>query len=99
MIHRPEMDAAEKKIKEEFTCPVGCLLGLRVVIFTVLVAAMATLSHELLMRIFAVLFGLGCGVALLWEDVVMFSFRIVLGQSIKRLESFRAQATLVNVNL
>lgn len=99
MVHRVEMDAAEKKIKEEFTCPLGFLLGLRVAIAVALIAAIATMSHELLMRVFAILFALGCGMALLWEDVLMLSFRIVLGHSIKRLESFRYQASQMNVNL
>lgn len=98
LIHGIEMQNAEQKIKEEFVFPLP-LTCLRVVIVLSVVLAVTTMSHELLMQAFGILFGLGCGMALLWEDVLMLSIRLLLGHSVKRLGTFYTQASELNVNL
>lgn len=98
-IHFKEMKIAEQKIKEKFTCPASFLLGLRLVVVLMFIFALTAISHELLMRVFAVFFALGCGMALLWEDMVVMGGRLILGQSLKRLENLRAQTSQVSVNL
>jgi hypothetical protein len=99
VVHRTEMKKADLTIKEEFVFPKFFLLGLRFSVLVVIFLAATTMSHESLMRCLSILFGLACGMALLWEDLLILSVRLLLGQSMKRMETYCAQATQINVNL
>mmetsp|Transcript_35209 Transcript_35209/g.56281 ORF Transcript_35209/g.56281 Transcript_35209/m.56281 type:complete len:385 (-) Transcript_35209:167-1321(-) len=93
VVHRGEMQKAEQKLKEEFALPTSFCFFLRGLTLVLVFVAVATVSYELLVRVFAVLFVLGCGMALLWEDVLIHTVRFLLGQSLKRVEVFCAQAS------
>lgn len=99
VVHRVEIQKAEAAIKEQFAFPTSFLLGLRVAVVLSIFLAVTNMSHESLMRCFAILFGLGCGVALLWEDVLILSVRLLFGYSMKRLETYRSHASQLSVNL
>lgn len=103
-VHSSEMQAAEKKLKEKLECPAQVLFGLRIAITLVVVTAISIMSHEVLMHLVAFFFALGCGLALLWEDVAASSLKLLLGSSIKRWESAYwksavAQSSQIQVNL
>lgn len=85
LVHRDEMAKAQRKLEKE-TIPTSTLTtAVRIVCLITLVLAISTMSHELLTRLFAVLFALGCGMALLWEELVVCSLHLLLGETVKRL--------------
>lgn len=97
-VHRAEMEAAEAKMKEKPPCPVRIHFALRIALVVLLIVGIATMSHEILMHLLAFLFALGCGLALLWEDVVVSIVRFLLGSSLQRLERTCAQPAQIGVN-
>jgi len=91
MVHREEMLKAESKLKETHE-PSGliCVL-LRVACVVSVMLAVAFMSHEMLTRLFAILFALGCGMALLWEDLVRSCLQLLLGGTSNRLSELCGQ--------
>jgi hypothetical protein len=86
LVYREEMTKAEYKLNEEEGVPSSVFLTImRIICMIVLFLAVTTMSHELLTRVFASLFALVCGMALLWEDLVMRSVRLLLGETVRRL--------------
>lgn len=85
LIHRQEMPKAEIQINEGVRPSFALTLLARLACLFAVVLAVTTLSHETLTRLFATLFALGCGMALIWEDLLMCSFRLVFGGTVQRL--------------
>jgi hypothetical protein len=85
LVYRDEMPKAESKLKEEKMPSSMSITMIRSACMAAVSLAATTMSHELLTRLFAVLFALVCGMALLWEDLVTCSLQIVLGETVRRL--------------
>lgn len=85
LVHRDEMAKAEIKLQED-RIP-SCMLAtmMRIGFLVAVLVALTTMSHELLTRLFAVIFALVCGMALLWEDFVVSSLHLLCGETVRRL--------------
>lgn len=96
LVHRQEMPKAEIQISEGDQPSFALTLLARLACLLVVVLAVTTLSHETLTRLFATLFALGCGMALIWEDLLMCSFRLVFGGTVQRLCSLGSKIERVS---
>merc|ERR1712147_442087 len=85
IVYREEMPKAESRIKEGQKPSLVLITMLRVIFMLAILLAVTTMSYELLTRLFASLFALACGMALLWEDLVMCSGRLLLGETMRRM--------------
>jgi hypothetical protein len=85
LVHRDEMAKADIKLQEDRTS--FCMLAtmMRIGFLVAVLLALTTMSHELLTRLFAVIFALVCGMALLWEDFVVASLHLLCGETVRRL--------------
>merc|ERR1712187_59489 len=91
VVHREEMSQAEGKIKMVKVSFGILTMILRITCVVSLMLAFAFMSHEALTKLFAILFAIGCGMALLWEDLVRSCVQVMLGETFKRLDSLCAQ--------
>jgi hypothetical protein len=87
LVYREEMLKAENRIKAGKVASRSLVSFVRIACVVLALLAATTMSHELLIRLFASLFALLCGIALLWEDLVMSFVRLLLGQSAERLRA------------
>lgn len=95
LVFQEEMPKAESRIKAgNMPSSVSVNIVRTACMFAVLLAVM-TMSHEVLLHIFAIIFALLCGMALLWEDLVLCSLRVLLGQTMKRVRQLGAVPELV----
>lgn len=85
LVYRDEMPKAEVQIKEGKAPSAMFIITMRVICMLVVLIALLTMSHELLMKLFAVMFALGCGMALLWEDLVKCTLQLLIGETRRRL--------------
>jgi len=85
LVYQEEMPKADSKIKEEKMPSSVSITMVRGACMFAVSLAVTTLSHELLTRLFSILFALSCGMALLWEDLVRCCLQVVLGESVRRL--------------
>jgi len=92
LVYREEMPRVEERIREEPMSSEAVVNLARVLCLVAIVIVLLTMSHELLVRIFAVIFALGCGMTLLWEDLVLGSVRIILGETLRRMRVFGSPA-------
>merc|ERR1711972_1012148 len=90
-VHREEMSQAEGKIKTVKASFGIFTMMVRIACVVSLMLAFAFMSHEALTRLFAILFAIGCGMALLWEDLVRSCVQVLLGATFRRLDSLCAQ--------
>jgi len=84
MVFLAEMAKAETKIREN-TCP-SFTIALRVVCIVVLLMSLTRLDGERLSQLFAVLFAMISGMALLWEDAVVSNLNHLFGGALWRLK-------------
>lgn len=85
LVHRDEMPKAEMKIKDEHLHSFVSIAMIRFLCIVAVAIAATTMSHEVLVRLFAIFFALGCGMALLWEDLLTCCMRFLLGETVRRL--------------
>lgn len=85
LVHREEMTKSKMHLKEGALASTVITSMMRVLCIAIVLLAAATMSHELLTRLFAILFALGCGIALVWEDLVMCSLHLLFGETVRRL--------------
>jgi hypothetical protein len=85
LVHREEMPKAEARIKSGRLSSPLLVIFVRIACLASALLAATTMSHEVLIRLFASFFALLCGMALLWEDFVMSCARLLLGQTVRRL--------------
>jgi hypothetical protein len=90
-VHREEMLKAEIKIKKAKVPFDMFTMVLRITCAVSLMLALMFMSHELLTRLFAIFFAIGCGMALLWEDLVWSCVQALFGATFRRLDSLFAQ--------
>merc|ERR1712048_978290 len=84
MVFLDEMARAETKIRKN-TCP-SYTIALRIVCIVVLLMSLTRLDGERLIQLFAVLFAILSGMALLWEDAVTSSLNHLFGGALWRLK-------------
>lgn len=97
-VHKDEMERAATLISQDkMPAARSTIVCIRVVCFVLMLLAVASISYEVLLRLFSVLFALGCGLALLWEDLVLCGLRLVLGESLKRFSLLRSIPEHVHV--
>jgi len=101
LVYREEMSRADKKIKEQVVLSPKLILALRLLCVLASLISPAVLEWEQLVSLCAMLFALGCGMALFWEEKFMQSMRALLGSSSPQLLSLilqlhqRAELSLV----
>merc|ERR1712232_227633 len=84
LVHQCEFPKAERKATTDVTLRVSpeiLIVTLRIVCVIGVFLAAAVMDHEYLTRLFAVLFSLGCGMALLWEENVLRIIRRLFGRA------------------
>lgn len=92
LVHNDEKPKAESKISQDNAPSSMHIVTIRIVCILAVVYALATMTHEVLTQLFSVLFALGCGIALLWEDLLMYSLRLLMGETARRLRALGSRA-------
>jgi len=81
-VYREEMPKAEKRVREGKPAPfITSITAVRLTFAAIIFLALSFVDHERVTNLFAIVFALICGLALVWEEPVLRSLQKLLGRA------------------